>query len=61
VLSVIVDRQTEMNAWLDWLDRLEVSHGPLTAGHLGAYIELQGPGGLSIRLHTDDPVDADDA
>ena len=61
VLSITVDRDTEMNAWLDWLDRLEVSHGPLTPGHLGAYIEVLGPGGLSVRLRTDDPVDADDA
>ena len=45
-LSITVDRHTEMNAWLDWLDRLEVSHGPLThtLGHPGAHQEVQGPG-----------------
>lgn len=61
MLSMTVDDQAAMQAWVAHLDELGVGYGPPTSGHSGVHVEVMGPGGLRLRLHTSDPVDADDA
>ena len=42
----------DLTAWDDELDRLGVVHGEVTPSSAGYYIEVMGPNGSAVRLHT---------
>jgi catechol 2,3-dioxygenase-like lactoylglutathione lyase family enzyme len=61
VLSLKVDGLLGMRQWQEWLDQNEVGHSGLQPGHVGSYLEVGGPCGLTMRLHTPELFDADQA
>lgn len=38
--------------WVEWLDHSGVAHGPVTEGHAGLQVDVTGPAGLALLLHT---------
>jgi catechol 2,3-dioxygenase-like lactoylglutathione lyase family enzyme len=42
----------DLVAWIDELDRLGVSHGEVTRSSAGYFVEVVGPGGTTVQLHT---------
>jgi catechol 2,3-dioxygenase-like lactoylglutathione lyase family enzyme len=49
VLGLIGD---DIPAWIEELDRLGVAHGELTRSSAGYFIEVVGPNGTTVQLHT---------
>jgi catechol 2,3-dioxygenase-like lactoylglutathione lyase family enzyme len=49
VLGFIGD---DIPAWIEELDRLGVAHGELTRSSAGYFIEVVGPNGTTVQLHT---------
>lgn len=46
--------------WVQWLDAAAVPHGPVTERHSGLGVEVTGPGGLTVMLHTGEHPASDD-
>jgi len=61
VLGFSVGNQAGLQKWLEKLDHLGISHGPLEEGHLGWYMDVPDPDGILIRLHTGTAPDAEEA
>jgi len=52
VLGLTVRDRDQLQQWLDTLDRLGHSHGPVETGHIGWYMDIPDPDGILIRFHT---------
>jgi catechol 2,3-dioxygenase-like lactoylglutathione lyase family enzyme len=58
LLGLSVD---DLVPWLEHLDGLNVQHGGIVDGHLGACVQVRDPDGLVLELHTPDQPSADEA
>lgn len=54
-------RVQDIGAWIEFLDRLDVAHGPPGDGHLGRYVRVADPDGILIELHTPGQPSAEEA
>jgi catechol 2,3-dioxygenase-like lactoylglutathione lyase family enzyme len=52
---------TDLQAWMDYLDRRGIAHGELQPCHLGQGVELADPDGILIELHSVEQPSADEA
>jgi catechol 2,3-dioxygenase-like lactoylglutathione lyase family enzyme len=52
VLGLTVEGAAGLTRWIAHLDRLGISHGAPSSGHLGLYIDLHDPDGIIVQLHS---------
>ena len=55
VVGISVD---DLEPWLAYLDDARVEHGPIIDSHIGTCIQVIGPDGLVIELHSADQPSA---
>ena len=58
-LSFGVPSRRDLDAWDDWLTALGVEHSAPRQVHLGWAVDIEGPDGLLIQLHTHERLSAD--
>jgi len=59
VLGLAVADEPALTAWRARLDELGVEHTPQRLAHLGVALDVIGPDGLGIQLHTREEVSGD--
>jgi catechol 2,3-dioxygenase-like lactoylglutathione lyase family enzyme len=58
-LSFSVGSRSDLEAWDEWLTTLGVDHSAACQVHLGWALDIAGPDGLLIQLHTRERLSAD--
>jgi glyoxylase I family protein len=58
-LSFSVRGRADLDAWDEWLTTLGVGHSRPRQVHLGWAVDIDGPDGLLIQLHTQERLSAD--
>jgi glyoxylase I family protein len=58
-VSFSVRGRGDLDAWDEWLTTLGVDHTPPRQVHLGWAVDINGPDGLLIQLHTHERLSAD--
>ncbi len=61
VLVLAVEGRQGLTDWVEWFDAQGVRHGPLRDSHTGVHVDVPGPGGLGVRLHTGERPEIDEA
>lgn len=59
ILTLSVGDQAALTDWIGWLDRCGTDHGPVCEAHIGLFVNVAGPGGIAVRLHTSEHPAAD--
>jgi glyoxylase I family protein len=59
VLGLSVPDRSALAAWRSRLDEMGVEHTPPRLAHLGVAVDVIGPDGLGIQLHTREQVSGD--
>jgi len=58
-VSFRVPSRTDLDAWDKWLTALGVEHSAPRQVHLGWAVDIAGPDGLLVQLHTHERLSAD--
>jgi glyoxylase I family protein len=58
-LSFLVPSRDDLDSWDERLTALGVDHSPPRQVHLGWALDLTGPDGMLIQLHTREPLSGD--
>ncbi len=60
-MALTVAEPDGLGGWSQWLERMEVDHGPVVRTQLGTYLEVPDPDGLVVRLHSSEQPSLDEA
>ena len=61
VVAIAVDSSEALSGWDSWLNQIDAVHSPMVQGALGWYIDISGPDGLIIQLHTPEHPSVEDS
>ncbi len=61
VVAITVDSRTALSDWDSWLNQIDAVHSPMVQGVLGWYIDISGPDGLIVQLHTPEHPSVEDS
>lgn len=59
-LALEVSDQTQLARWDHWLTRHQITHSTMRPAHLGWALDVSGPDGFRIQLHTRPVLSGDD-
>ncbi len=60
VVGLAVGGTTGLEEWSRRLDEIGSTHGTVTKGHLGWFLEVTDPDGIVVQLHTAEQPDAEE-
>jgi catechol 2,3-dioxygenase-like lactoylglutathione lyase family enzyme len=61
VVAMAIDSREALSGWDSWLNQIDAVHSPMVQGVLGWYIDISGPDGLIVQLHTPEHPSVEDS